>query len=168
MNISNINPPFLPLNQVDNYDKGRFFEEYVISLFNEKNFTLVNWRKATNPANHQLPGNYGDPDLEMIFSGRNKYRFAVECKWQSYFNEGKIKWATDIKINRYLAFQNKMGIPVFIAIGIGGHPFNPDKLFVTPLSNICMHIEVFESDLIPYKRKPTRRFFYDTVQLKLW
>lgn len=59
-------------------------------------------------------------------------------------------------------------MPVFIVIGIGGTQSNPEKLFVTPLDNIKTYVEVYEHQLIEYKRNPTHKFFYDTIQLKLF
>ena len=103
----------------------------------------------------------------MIF-GRGKYRFAIECKWRKKFNNGKITWASNRQICSYEDFENQERIPVFVAIGIGGEPDNHVKLFITPLRNICNSGEVYEQNLIPYSRKPTHKFYYDTIQLKLF
>jgi hypothetical protein len=65
-------------------------------------------------------------------------------------------------------FERSLNVPVFIAIGIGGRPSNPRKLFVTPLREICDIPIVSESQLMPFKRKTSRRFFYDTVQTMLF
>jgi hypothetical protein len=153
---------------LDSYEKGRLFEQYVQELFNEKRFKLMAWRMSqkTNDITKLLTHSY--PDLELIFTGAKNYRFAVECKWRKEFVEGKITWADEKKILAYQRFERKFGIPVFVAIGVGGEASQPQKLFVTPLQNICKYTEVYESDLIPYKRKPTHKFFYDTVQLKLF
>ena len=80
--------------------------------------------------------------------------------------KGKIRWADEHQIRSYKMFQYQTRISVFVAIGIGGEPDNPEKLFVTPLNNIYMHSELYETDLIPFKRKPTSKFYYDT-QLSL-
>jgi len=156
------------ISSVDSFEKGRLFESYIIELFNEEYFKLIKWRKAqkTNDRLALLTSSY--PDLELIFVGAKKYKFAVECKWRKEFVSGKIDWATDYQICSYESFENKFRIPVFVAIGIGGEPSNPEKLFVTPLRNICRYREVYETELIPFIRKPTHKFFYDTVQLKLF
>ena len=152
----------------DHYEQGRLFEEYVKNLFNEKSFKLKRWRKSTFIPPDTFVSDISYPDLELIFARTSHYPFAVECKWRKRFYKGKIEWAQEKKIQVYKQFQKEKGMIVFIAIGIGGEPSNPEKLFVTPLDNICMHTEVYESDLLKYHRKPTRRFFYDTVQLRLW
>jgi len=152
----------------DSYEKGFLFEQFIVMLFNERHFHLQEWRQSKKVDDISTLINHGNPDLELIFSGSKKYRFAVECKWKAEFKDGKIEWASKSKIDRYTKFENEKRIPVFVAIGIGGEPSNPEKLFVTPLCNISNQSEVYESALIPYSRKPSRRFFFDTVQLRLW
>lgn len=154
----------------DNYEKGKAFEEFVINLFNKHSFHLKEWRQAQKFIDTSLPMGYFNPDLELelVFTGKGKYRFAVECKWRKDFSSGKIRWAKKHQIVAYEKFQSERRIPVFIAIGIGGEPANPGRLYVTPLVNISNNIEVCESQLIPFSRKPTRKFFYDIKQLVLF
>jgi len=161
-------PPFKQVTQPDSFEKGRQFEEYIISLFNERHFKLMKWQKSEKIIDRLFSLDHSDPDLQIVFKGTKNYRFAVECKWRKEFIEGKISWATSYQICSYEDFEYRNRIPVFVAIGIGGEPSHPEKLFVTPLCNINAFIEVGETDLIPYKRKPTNKFFYDTVQLRLW
>ena len=160
--------PVRQSSAIDGFEKGRLFEQYVIQLFNQYNFKFAEWRMSQKLEDKLLLQDCGNPDLELIFSRHKNHHFAVECKWREKFVDGKIKWAHEHQIRSYKNFENQRRIPVFIAIGIGGEPSKPEKLFVTPLRNIEMYSEVYEADLIPYKRKPTRRFFYDTVQLKLF
>jgi len=156
------------VSEPDSFEKGGLFEEYIKMLFNERHFKVKEWRKSEKFANGFLPFGHCLPDLELIFMGKREYSFAIECKWKKEFRGGKIKWADEKKIRIYKQFQREKRMIVFIAIGIGGEPSNPGKLFVTPLDKICMDTEIHESDLMKYNRKPTRRFFYDTVQLRLF
>jgi hypothetical protein len=162
------NRPVRQSSTLDPFEKGRLFEQYVIELFNEDNFKLSKWRRSQKHEDKLLLQDCNNPDLELIFGRYKKNAFAVECKWREKFIEGKITWANDYQICCYMNFENQRRIPVFVAIGIGGEPSKPERLFVTPLRNIEMYTEVYESDLIPYKRKPTSKFFYDTVQLNLF
>ena len=149
--------------------KGHAFEDYIITLFDESNFKLLYWNNDNKVAsNGVFPQSNSLPDLEFAFLGKRKHRFAVECKWRKGFAEGKITWAQDHQVGIYEQYEKENRIPVFIAIGVGGKPYDPEKLFVTPLCNISMYTEVFESQLVPYKRKPSSKFFYDTKQLKLF
>lgn len=159
-----------PKRITDGYEKGRLFEDYIIKLFNEQFFYLKKWRKAQKFISWPYQLDYWNPDIEMelVFTGARKYRFAVECKWRKAFKDGKITWARRHQINSYLEFQNKMRIPVFVAIGIGGKPDSPEQLYLTPLNHIYMYHTLFETNLIPFKRKPTNRFYYDAQQLRLF
>jgi hypothetical protein len=153
---------------IESYEKGRLFEEYVIKLFNDQHFKFKDWRKAGRMAFCDLPKNHCDPDLELIF-GRGRYKFAVECKWRSEFKAGIFQWEKkDKSLEIYRKYSRQRNIPVFIVIGVGGDPSNPEKMYVTPLECICSLGDICESDLMPYKRKPTHKFYYDIVQLKLF
>jgi hypothetical protein len=164
--------PIQPANTKKNayyYEQGRLFEEYIKNLFNQDSFQLKRWRKSALIPPDTFISDICYPDLELIFVGKDNYPFAVECKWRSAFNiNGKIDWASPEQIRTYLHFERKRAMPVFIAIGVGGSASNPKKLFVTPLCNLIGYPEVYEHQLIKYKRKPTQRFFFDTVQLRLW
>jgi len=168
----NYNPTNSPIqvqeNLLENFQKGGLFEEYIKNLFNEDSFKIKKRYKSRLIPPDTFISGLGNPDFELVFVEKNQHPFAVECKWRKSFYRGKIDWAKPNQIQRYIDFERKRAMPVFIAIGIGGDPDKPEKLFVTPLCNISNKIEIFESDLIPYKRKPTRRFFYNTVQLKLF
>lgn len=170
-----MNPAFIQTapkqkSEQDGYEKGQRFEQYVIKLFNEHFFYLKKWRKSQKFTDSSLSIDHWNPDIEMelIFTGVRKYRFAVECKWRQEFKDGKIEWATDAQICAYRIFQDQERIPVFVAIGIGGEPDNPEKLFLTPLNSIYLCNKLYESNLIPFKRKPRHRFYYDVQQLKLF
>ena len=155
----------------DHQSKGYLFEDYIVTLFDKesKRFRLLEWRSDKIASNGIYPVSSLLPDLEFAFCGRqNQSRFAIECKWRKEFVNGKIDWAKIHQIDTYLDYQKKNNIPVFIAIGVGGEPSLPEKLFVTPLINISEFPEVLESQLIVYKRNPRHRFFYDAKQLQLF
>lgn len=154
--------------QSDSFQKGHDFEDYIITLFNERKFKLVEWRSDKTASNGVYPESCMYPDLEFAFIGRKRYKFAIECKWREKFKDGKIKWAYNKQIDNYLSYQSERNIPVFIAIGVGGQANNPEQLFVTPLDQIKMNTEVYESDLITFRRNPKHKFYYNTFQLKLF
>ncbi len=152
------------------FQKGHMFEDYVITLFDayKKRFKLLEWRSAPNSSNGIFVESNRFPDLEFVYLGKYPQRFAIECKWREKFVDGKIEWASHQKICNYVEYEFQNRIPVFVAIGIGGSPGCPEKLFVTPLSNIAHLPEVYESDLIPYKRPPQKPLFFDVTQLSLF
>ena len=152
----------------DCYLKGQEFEKYIQDLFNREYFKIKRWRKSKAIPKDTFISDISLPDLELIYIGKKQYLFAVECKWRRSFYYNKIEWASPEQIEKYLEFEMKRAMPVFIVIGVGGLPSNPEKLFVTPLCNLANYPIVKEDQLIQHKRKPTRRFFYNTVQLKLF
>jgi hypothetical protein len=170
MNQTFTQTTFRQKSELDNYEKGQRFEQFIINLFNEQFFYQKKWRKSEKFTDSSVSIDHWNPDLEMelVFTGVRKYRFAVECKWRKEFRDGKIDWANNDQICAYRMFQDQVRIPVFVAIGIGGEPDSPENLFLTPLNNIHMHSELYETDLIPFKRKPTHKFYYDVQQLKLF
>jgi hypothetical protein len=161
-------PNYNQIYLAESLRKGHEFEDYIITLFNQRKFKLIEWRSDKKASNGAYPESCTYPDLELAFMGRRKHRFAIECKWREQFKNGKLKWTYQKQLNNYIAFQQDRNIPVFIAIGIGGLPKDPEKLFVTPLQFIKEHLEVYENDLIPYRRNPTHKFYYNTLQLKLF
>lgn len=145
----------------DNYAKGIQFEEYVVSRFGTKSWTIKDWRgdKGVN-------GRYAEanmyPDLEMKLKVKDiEYVIAIECKWRSSFDsKDKIKWSYPDQIERYNSFSASRDIPVFVFIGIGGTPSNPEQLYVVPLKQLTSP-NVHQSELSKYMMKSQRQFFYD-------
>jgi len=150
------------------YKEGKLFEEYISNLFNKEYFYRIKWRKSEKFSKlcEVSDPQYPDLEMELVF-GRGRHKFAVECKWRKDFINGKYPWARRDQIRAYRQFQSYKGIPVFVAIGIGGKPDSPEKLFLTPLDNIYMKQKLSESDLIPFERNPRQRFYYDYIQLAL-
>jgi hypothetical protein len=140
MNI-NIYPPSFE-GCSESFIKGYLFEEYIRKLFNDRNFKVLDWRNSLVAGNKQLPRSYfALPDLELLFVRDKIYRFAVECKWRQHSYPGaKIDWARENEIQTYVRYQQEQNIRVFVAIGIGGEPSNPEKLFVTPLDHTALKL----------------------------
>jgi hypothetical protein len=154
--------------ELDTHEKGLLFEDYMVTLFNKRNFRLLEWRSDKVASNGVRPESCCWPDLVFESKGRRKNYFSVECKWRKQFFDGGLDWADIDKIGRYKSYQQEFNIPVLIAIGIGGLPSNPEHLFVTPLDHICMYPFVFRSRLIPFRRDSKARFINDVEQLELF
>jgi hypothetical protein len=90
---TNLNPmdiQFLPISgQViyrENYEKGCAFEEFITKLFNERSFQVKQWLKSGKRPDRLPWADLTNPDLQMelVFTGARKYRFAEECKWHRF------------------------------------------------------------------------------------
>ena len=142
-------------------EKGMEFEEYVVSRFSTKYFTLKEWRgdKYSN-------GIYAEsntyPDMEYTFTLREEsYAFAVECKWRSKFNsKGKVKWSYKDQLARYRQFAQDRNMPVFIIIGIGGIPATPAEIYVVPLASI-KETELSKNWLENYRHNLAKKMYFD-------
>ena len=116
--------------------KGREFEDFVLELFrlHEDNaFVLKEWQGDKIQGNI-CPESNRYPDFVFDYQGKG---FAVECKWREKLlpNIEKDLFSTD-KMAIYQKFSTERSIPVFIVLGVGGEPSNPELLYNIPLSAI--------------------------------
>lgn len=148
-------------------EKGRAFEEYVVSHFNKKYFTLKEWR-----GDKYYEGNYAEsiryPDMEYEFSLDGKIiSFAVECKWRSKFSNEWITWATEEQADIYRKFEKEKDMPVFVVIGVGGSPSEPEQVYAVPLRVLKLNIakEDYIRDFM--REDKEKNFFIDTENMLL-
>ncbi len=148
-------------------EKGRAFEEYVVSHFNKKYFTLKEWR-----GDKYYEGNYAEsnryPDMEYEFSlGDKVVPFAVECKWRSKFKNKQITWATEEQADIYRKFEKEKDMPVFVVIGVGGTPSDPEQVYAVPLR--VLKLNIAKKDYIRdfVREDKEKNFYLDTENMLL-
>lgn len=117
-------------------NKGIEFEKYVVERFEPEYFRLKEWR-----SDKYHEGIYADsnrlPDLEYLYTdSRNQIEFAVECKWRAKTDNGKLEWAKDYQFKTYKEYARERNITVFVIIGVGGQPSNPENLYIVPLRKV--------------------------------
>ena len=120
----------------DDVLKGREFEDFVLELFNlhdDNAFILKEWQ-GDKTLGDICPESNRHPDFVFDYQGKG---FAVECKWREKLspNMEKDLFPAD-KIAIYQQFSAERNIPVFIVLGVGGEPSNPELLYNIPLSEI--------------------------------
>lgn len=130
--------------------KGDDFEDYVRDyLFLKNEYQLL--RKT-----HDYTANKGDyiedskePDFtfKSIKTGKEFY---IEAKFRSTFYKDAIEWCTFPQLKRYQEFNKKT--PVYLAIGVGGEPYEPKHVFIIPLKDI-KYTRLFRSFLKAYEQK---------------
>ena len=140
-------------------EKGIRFEKYILHKFNLRFFKVKEWRgdKFTN-------GIYAEstkyPDIEIEFSLRDsKTIFAVESKWRSGYFKNGIQWARKEQIYNYKRYSEKNNIPVFVVIGVGKNPENPEDAFVIPLNDLIEPFLTLDF-LAKYKRLDKNKYFF--------
>jgi hypothetical protein len=150
----------------DESQKGYDFEKFIVERFDGTYFTLLEWR-SDKFHNGKFPISNTLPDLEYEFkSNRHKIKFAVECKWRKSFFEYKIEWAKSYQIVNYKNYEAASGIKVFVVIGIGGLPENPESIYIVPLDRISDSI-FSEYWLRPYLRYKKGNFFLTVETMTL-
>jgi rRNA maturation endonuclease Nob1 len=140
-------------------EKGLRFEKYVVHKFDLRHHKIKEWRgdKFTN-------GIYAEsskyPDIEVELSLRDTSKtFAVECKWRRGYSKNGIRCARKDQIDNYKRYSEENGIPVFLVIGVGRSPENPDDVFIVPLNDI--KDPFLSSDFLEkYGRLDKNRYFF--------
>ena len=136
------------LTMSDEILKGREFEDYVIDLFdlpNNKKLTLKEWR-----GDKSLPGVYpknnSAPDLVFEYDGKP---FAVECKWRNHLPKDIEKELLPAeRMTSFWQFSTDRHMPVYLLLGIGGLPNDPDSLYFIRLDK-KISIESLPNNIIP-------------------
>ncbi len=159
--------------QQDDFDenkaKGDAFEKYVVKNFDTHYFTLQEWRSDKYVDGIYAVSNHF-PDLEVTFTFRKKNiseTFAIECKWRKSYYRNGIEWAQDYQIKNYKEYADKLSIPVYVVIGVGGEPEKPNELFIVPLAEMNSNT-ISKSELRNYKKDLSdKKFFWDYENNKL-
>lgn len=117
--------------------KGREFEDYVLELFDireDGDFVLKEWQ-GDKTLGDVCPQSNRYPDF--VFYYQQSHGFAVECKWRERLttNLEKDLFTAD-KLAVYQQFGDERRMPVFIVLGIGGEPCQPEQLYIIPLKEI--------------------------------
>ena len=146
--------------------KGDAFEKFVVLNFDKKYFKIKEWR-----GDKYVNGTYAEsnqyPDLEIRFQlGRHRDLFAVECKWRKNLKNDELEWAKDYQLSNYRQFSKERNVPVFVIIGIGGTPDDPEQLYVVPLEKMNGAI-VQLKELQPYLKENKKNFYWDRTKNKL-
>lgn len=139
------------LTMNDDLLKGREFEDHVLELLgvadNDK-LTLKEWR-----GDKSLPGIYpegnSNPDLVLEYDGRP---FAIECKWRSHMpNDISKELLPPARAALFERYAKKHRMPIFLLIGIGGLPSDPDVLYLSQLDMPDSVASIFNNATNPAK-----------------
>ncbi len=121
------------LTMNDKLLKGREFEDHVLELLgvasNDK-LTLKEWR-----GDKSLPGIYpegnSNPDLVLEYDG---CPFAIKCKWRSHMPKDISKeLLPPARVALFEKYATERRMPVYLLLGIGGLPSDPDLLYLSQL-----------------------------------
>ena len=146
-------------------EMGDEFERFTVTKFDTKYFKIIDWR-SDKSINGIYPESNKNPDLEIEFSHNGiSRRFSVECKYRTKVYD-EILIAKPHKIIHYKNYSKNNKIPVFIFLGLGGVPSNPDECYIIPINKL--HKETMHyNNLKQYKKYGSGNFFFNTTLLSL-
>ncbi|HEY4499084.1 MAG TPA: DUF6804 family protein [Candidatus Paceibacterota bacterium] len=114
------------------YWKGTRFEQYVSTLFPEPDFVIQDRTRDVSKFLNRRVESDTHPDF-LFRNQKTGKSFAVECKWRGKWAQGSSGelglWWNKAQGNRYNTYQKESGIPVFVALGIGGSPEKPQEVY---------------------------------------
>lgn len=156
-----------PIQDTDE-DKGRIFEEYIVGLLPAGNSVILEEWQSDKMLEGRYPLSNRNPDLLLsirLKGGLGTAHVAIECKWRQTFGNGSLQWTTQEKIEIYRQYGLQKNALVFVALGIGGTPDNPQYLYFVPLDKMSDPV-VVQSDISEFRSVYThgRLFYKDFTQ----
>lgn len=140
-------------NKPVSYVKGEEFEHYVRDVLFPVDIYLM------LDKTHDYRDNIDDfiestklPDFK--FGSRTLgLEFFVEAKFRSRFQDQVLEWCKFFQLRRYQELDNTT--PVLIAVGLGGRPSAPERVFLMPVKHIKF-VKLYPGFLQKYEIKPGR------------
>ena len=130
--------------------KGREFEEFVLELLDVKSgkHLLKEWR-GDKTLGEVSPENNSYPDF-IVEEAETKRSIAIECKWrQTLTPAAMMELFASENLTTYRQFAEESHLPIFIVLGIGGNPCEPDGTYIIPLEKAAFQ-------LTPSKKGPSK------------
>lgn len=120
---------------------GRMFEDYVVSLCSDRSrFKLLAWRgDKINGETYALENLL--PDLRLRHRlDESEVEYLVECKYRSSWGDNGVDLSR--QYDRYLNAAKERRVELFIALGIGGSPSDPDEFYLIPARMIKSDMKI--------------------------
>ncbi len=143
----------------ESHQRGDAFEDFVQHYIFRLDFDLVYRTPTYAQTQQRYDENALKPDFKFRCRSRGK-QFWVEAKFRENLMNGKVEWCRWDQLQRYR--QEHRHALVFVAIGLGGRPSRPERLFVVPLDAL-QYTGVYPSILAPYEVKANRAISSKTL-----
>jgi hypothetical protein len=138
-------------NKPESYVRGDEFERFVRErLFTRDSYDLLHRTHSYTDNKNDYIASSLEPDFRFR-SIENNFQFYVEAKFRANYHNGGLEWCTSHQLKRYQAIDNR--VPVLIAIGLGGQPKTPERVFLIPVSHIKF-VKLYPSFLNRYEIQP--------------
>lgn len=150
------------------YGEGYDFEKYIISLFDQKQWSIEHLTGDISEEIGRRVKSDSDPDITVKHLTTGK-KYSIECKYRSRFEIGKkecgIRWAKPYQISNYQIFQKEKGHQVYVVLGVGGRPSKPKRMFLVPLYKLRYQF-ANESYLKKFERDVNSQFTIEGGELE--
>lgn len=144
--------------------KGDDFEKYVVDLFDEKYFSIVQWTTDMARKHTRFVESDCGPDLILRYRPTNEI-FCVECKFRSKLFKGNLQWSAPKQLGRYRVFAKDNKVPFYVVIGLGGKARKPKRMFCIPLKEA--KFPALSQELVEkFERSSKKKFFWKNGVLK--
>jgi hypothetical protein len=119
------------VNELESYINDDGFEEFVRNtLFPESHYILLNKTHDDTDDVDEFIESLKEPRFKFRIR-HNSREFYVEVKYYSVFRNGAIDWCQPFQLKKYQKIEART--PVYIVIGIGGHPKAPYQISLISL-----------------------------------
>lgn len=147
-------------------EKGRAFENWVVSHLSKQHHVLKDWRSDKVAPNGTYAESNKYPDVQVALSLHGKeYPFAMECKWRNSFMGASVELDKD-QVGRYQSYEMENQLPVFLVLGVGGQPDKPAELYIIPARQLSAKLTM--DQIGQYRQAMTRTtFYFDAFTRKL-
>lgn len=156
---------FLELTKPLAFVKGDDFE----ICLRQKVFTAENYDLVMKTHDfHANQKDYVESSLFPDYLFREKEtgnEFWVEAKYRENLYNGKIEWCKPYQLTRYKKLSKEQ--KVIIAIGFGGRPRNPNKIYLVPLEQI-KYTGLYPKPLTQFEFVSKRKNLLDSVMDKAY
>jgi hypothetical protein len=131
----------------NNFAKGILFENYVIERFPEEYFEIIEYTPKMMDLKNRNISSKIRPDF-MLREYNSGESFYIECKYRSKIEP--YDTVNPKQIEGYKSFKknDQNNNDIFIILGVGGTPENPEKLFAVDIENINDENQITNADLI--------------------
>jgi hypothetical protein len=144
---------------VDNYNTpqsfadGEAFENYVRKhLFVDNYYKMIDRTHSYKMNSKDYVEASKKPDFKM-YDNWSKKEFYLEAKYRYQDYKGKYVWCNESQLKRYQEYCKEL--PVFLILGIGGLPKEPEKVSLIPMSE-AKYVGLFPSVVEKYLVDPDK------------
>lgn len=122
--------------KTSSFKKGEDFEKFIeFNLFSINLFTLIHRTNNKNQNKERFAENTKLPDFKFR-SEKNLTEFYVEAKYRSRLNSNnQLDLMKESQFDRFNAIEYKEKTPIYLLVGLGGEPSDPNKIYLIPLKD---------------------------------